>query len=338
MTVGYNPGPSFRLRSGYGPRKDPVAREKGEFHPGFDFSAAEGTPIPAATSGKVVYSGFNDDFGNVVIVQNVTGGYSLYGHMQGDDQVAPGQRVWRGDTIGRVGSTGRSTGPHLHYSIIGKDAGRPLGVGSPRNGGAIGIHVNDKTTTDPARYDYDPPYLDETRRAAQIMSGNQGASQPSPEPRSMIGDRFGNWGTSSAGPVSPSVDGSLEPFDSRFGKWGSAPAENLDNSRSPVLRELQRRSAAPDVRAPIAAQRVPQAGAGVPANAAEKPAPSSTDVAPAQSAQTPQPIAPLGLFTGKPMPNYSVPPPIWDFSNDDGSKGDNIDDWFDRWIRPLMEQ
>jgi murein DD-endopeptidase MepM/ murein hydrolase activator NlpD len=89
MTNAYNPGSRFTPSSPYGPRTNPVTG-KAELHAGQDFAARAGTPIPAATSGTVVYSGLNKGFGNVVIVKNDAGGYSLYGHMQDGDQAALG--------------------------------------------------------------------------------------------------------------------------------------------------------------------------------------------------------------------------------------------------------
>ena len=73
----YNPGHPFTLRSSYGPRIDPFNKTLGEFHAGLDYAAPAGTPIPAATSGVVAYSGKNATFGNVVIVRNAMGDYSL---------------------------------------------------------------------------------------------------------------------------------------------------------------------------------------------------------------------------------------------------------------------
>jgi hypothetical protein len=71
----YNPGAGFKLRSPYGLRSDPETGEE-KFHAGLDFRALPGTPIPAAASGKVIYSGSNALFGNVVIIKNDAGGYS----------------------------------------------------------------------------------------------------------------------------------------------------------------------------------------------------------------------------------------------------------------------
>jgi murein DD-endopeptidase MepM/ murein hydrolase activator NlpD len=89
----YNPGRPFVLKSPYGDRADPYNTNVREFHAGVDYAAPAGTPIPAATSGVVVYSGRNSRFGNVVIVRNATGDYSLYAHMQDGDRVQVGQRV-----------------------------------------------------------------------------------------------------------------------------------------------------------------------------------------------------------------------------------------------------
>jgi murein DD-endopeptidase MepM/ murein hydrolase activator NlpD len=105
MTNAYNPGSRYMPGSPYDRRINPVTGKR-EFHAGQDFRAPLGTPIPAATSGTVVYSGFNRGFGNVVIVKNDTGDYSLYGHMQSGDRATLGQQIWQGDTLGLVGSTG----------------------------------------------------------------------------------------------------------------------------------------------------------------------------------------------------------------------------------------
>ena len=109
----YNPGAGFELRSPYGLRIDPKTREQ-KFHAGQDFRARAGTPILAAASGTVIYSGFNALFGNVVVIKNDAGGCSLYAHIHDGVRTELGRRVWQGDTLGHVGSTGKSTGPHLH--------------------------------------------------------------------------------------------------------------------------------------------------------------------------------------------------------------------------------
>jgi hypothetical protein len=240
MTNTYNPGSRFRLSSSYDKRIDPLTGIPGKFHSGQDFAAAAGTPIPAAASGRVVYSGPNENLGNVVIVKNDAGGYSLYGHMQDGPRSQPGQRIWQGDTVGLVGSTGRrTTGNHLHYSVITDDAGEIFKDDKvPRQGGSIGFPLNKKNTIDPAEYDrYDPRprYLDGTGRVAQIMSGPSTGAAPGglpPDQLNPIGDRFGKWGYSPTGvpPLAPS-DGP-EPFDNRYGNWGSVPAGSFGGARS----------------------------------------------------------------------------------------------------------
>src|SRR4051794_4919643 len=100
MTYAYNPGPRFTRNSSYGNRVDPISGINGTFHSGQDFRAPAGTPIPAATPGTVIYSGYNDNLGNVVIVKNEAGGYSLYGHILDGNRAEIGQRVWPGDIVG----------------------------------------------------------------------------------------------------------------------------------------------------------------------------------------------------------------------------------------------
>lgn len=151
----YRPGPAFKLGSPYGRRTDPKTYVPGQFHSGQDFPAAVGTPVPTAASGVVVYSGFNDKLGNVAIVKNDTGDYSLYGHLRDGDRAKLGQRIWPGDTIGLVGNTGkRTTGPHLHYSIISRGARDSVeNPGLSHDGGPIGVALNRRsmTTTTPRR-------------------------------------------------------------------------------------------------------------------------------------------------------------------------------------------
>ena len=176
MNDAYNPGSRFRPKSPYAPRIDPMNGQQTQFHAGQDFSALPGTPIPAAAIGTVVYSGFNKNLGNVVIVKNDTGSYSLYGHMLDGSRVELGQKIWPGDAVGLVGSTGaRTTGPHLHYSVITQEAGDNNQT-FPSKGGGIGIPLNTETTVDPAKYDNYRPrlYVDETKRALEVMSGTGG--------------------------------------------------------------------------------------------------------------------------------------------------------------------
>jgi len=88
----------------------------GGFHPGIDIAAATGTPIAAAKGGTVVFSGPNDGYGNYVCIDHGGGMSTCYAH-QSRIAVSEGQSVRQGEIIGFVGSTGHSTGPHLHFEV-----------------------------------------------------------------------------------------------------------------------------------------------------------------------------------------------------------------------------
>jgi murein DD-endopeptidase MepM/ murein hydrolase activator NlpD len=107
-----------RLTSGYSARRNPV-HGYSEFHPALDFAAPKGTPIMAAGAGKILRHGWDPKgYGNFVEVQHSNGLRTLYAHMSSFAKGAPvGARVIQGQTIGYVGSTGMSTGPHVHYEI-----------------------------------------------------------------------------------------------------------------------------------------------------------------------------------------------------------------------------
>lgn len=105
-----------RIASGYGYRIDPVYKTV-KFHAGLDFTAPQGTPIYATADGTVETAGLSDGgYGNHVVINHGYGYKSLYGHMV-RIKSRRGQRVKRGEVIGYVGSTGKSTGPHCHYEI-----------------------------------------------------------------------------------------------------------------------------------------------------------------------------------------------------------------------------
>ena len=105
-----------RIASGYGRRIDPYYK-KLKFHYGVDFSAPKGTPIYATGNGKVAkVQKSRRGFGNHVIINHGFGYESLYAHMT-KYTVRKGQKVKRGDIIGYVGSSGKSTAPHLHYEV-----------------------------------------------------------------------------------------------------------------------------------------------------------------------------------------------------------------------------
>ncbi len=101
--------------SKFGKRIDPFINEV-TFHGGVDIAAPEGKSVRAARQGKVVYAGKSDGYGNLVIIQHELGYYTLYGHLK-EIKVEKGDLVETGQEIGTVGTTGRTTGPHLHFEI-----------------------------------------------------------------------------------------------------------------------------------------------------------------------------------------------------------------------------
>lgn len=108
-----------RVSSPFGWRTHPIFKSR-IFHTGIDYAVPLGTPIKAANSGKVIYSGWYGGYGKVVIIDHgsCTGSptTTLYAHMS-KQKVVVGQKVARGQTIGLVGTTGYSTGPHLHFEV-----------------------------------------------------------------------------------------------------------------------------------------------------------------------------------------------------------------------------
>ncbi len=105
-----------KLTSGFGYRTHPMGGGQ-KFHNGIDIAAAHGTSIKAAAAGKVIFAGTKGSLGLVVTIQHTSGYQTLYGHMS-KILVKKGERVKQGQVIGREGSTGISTGPHLHFSIL----------------------------------------------------------------------------------------------------------------------------------------------------------------------------------------------------------------------------
>ncbi|EOR27598.1 peptidase, M23/M37 family protein [Clostridium sartagoforme AAU1] len=99
----------------YGPRTNPVTGEAG-FHTGVDLGDPSGAPVAASKSGVVAYSGWISGYGETVIIDHGNGVQTLYGH-NSQRLVSVGQTVARGETIAYVGSTGMSTGPHIHWEI-----------------------------------------------------------------------------------------------------------------------------------------------------------------------------------------------------------------------------
>lgn len=105
-----------RIASGFGYRIDPVYGTP-KLHKGLDFTAPQGTPIYATGDGRVITAGYDQGgYGNHVIINNGYGYQTLFGHMV-RIKARVGQNVKRGEVIGWVGSTGKSTGPHCHYEV-----------------------------------------------------------------------------------------------------------------------------------------------------------------------------------------------------------------------------
>ncbi len=106
-----------RIGGSFGYRIDPVYKDF-RFHQGLDFTAPSGTPIYATADGVVQIAGFSTDgYGNKVVINHGFGYQTLYGHMFRVKAKA-GQTVKRGEVIGYIGNTGKSTGPHCHYEVI----------------------------------------------------------------------------------------------------------------------------------------------------------------------------------------------------------------------------
>jgi murein DD-endopeptidase MepM/ murein hydrolase activator NlpD len=108
-------GVRYRLTSGFGYRSDPFTGVR-QHHNGLDMAAPQGTPIRAAMAGTVATTGYSNVYGNYVIINHGNGYQTLYGHLS-KIAAKKGQWVNQGAPIGNVGSTGMSTGPHLHFTV-----------------------------------------------------------------------------------------------------------------------------------------------------------------------------------------------------------------------------
>jgi murein DD-endopeptidase MepM/ murein hydrolase activator NlpD len=107
----------IRVTSSFSLRRWHPILHKYRPHHGTDFGARRGVPLLAVESGKIVYAGWMRGYGKVVKIKHKSGFISLYAH-QSRIRVRLGQRVKKGQIIGYVGSTGRSTGPHLHFGLM----------------------------------------------------------------------------------------------------------------------------------------------------------------------------------------------------------------------------
>lgn len=111
----FNPAPGQSVSSSFGVRRDPFLRRPA-MHAGIDFRGRTGTPVQSTGAGKVVRAGWAGGYGRLVEIDHGGGWTTRYAHMSRID-VKVGESISTGDRIGAIGSTGRSTGPHLHYEI-----------------------------------------------------------------------------------------------------------------------------------------------------------------------------------------------------------------------------
>ena len=132
------------ISSGFGFRANPFTGGGGEFHPGLDFKGPYGAPIYAAAPGVVSFVGARSGYGNCVEIDHGNGLVTRYAHMSGFRTVH-GKQVGAGEVIGLIGSTGRSTGPHLHFEVRIND--RPV---NPRPFLEAAPHVFEKAGSAPA--------------------------------------------------------------------------------------------------------------------------------------------------------------------------------------------
>lgn len=104
------------ITSTFGHRENPFGGRNVETHAGLDIRAPMGAPVKAMAKGTVTFAARKGGYGNCIIIRHIGGYETLYGHLS-QMLVKPGQQVDIGSVIGKVGSTGRSTGPHLHYEV-----------------------------------------------------------------------------------------------------------------------------------------------------------------------------------------------------------------------------
>ena len=109
-------GFTINKRSPYGWRIDPITGKR-KFHHGVDVAAPTGTPLTAPADGVIVHKGSGASGGNTLIIKHAPDLFTVYYHLQKPSHLSKGTKVQRGDRVALVGSTGRSTGPHLHWEV-----------------------------------------------------------------------------------------------------------------------------------------------------------------------------------------------------------------------------
>ena len=157
-----------RLSSGFGMRRHPILGYS-RMHKGVDFAAPSGTPIYAAGAGRVVAAGRNGGYGNYIRIRHTTEFSTAYAHLSRFAKgVGPGQRIRQGQVIGYVGTTGRSTGPHLHYEVLRNDGQiNPLSLKQPPTSQLAGADLQ--------RFQAEVGRIDQLRAA--LARGTQFASR-----------------------------------------------------------------------------------------------------------------------------------------------------------------
>ena len=118
---------NYTINSVFGYRGDPIKRGRVEFHPGIDFNGRRGDAVKSTADGKVIIAGWFQGYGNCVKIKHKNDLETLYGHLS-KVNVKVGQSVNTGQVVGNVGSTGHSTGNHLHYEV--RKNGKPI---NPKN-------------------------------------------------------------------------------------------------------------------------------------------------------------------------------------------------------------
>ena len=113
---------SHRFTSGFGTRRDPVTGGR-RAHNGIDLAGPRGTPVVSTAEGVVSFAGRQSGYGNLIKIRHAFGYETMYAHLN-KIHVKVGERIARGDHIGDMGNTGRSTGVHLHYEV--RQSGKPV--------------------------------------------------------------------------------------------------------------------------------------------------------------------------------------------------------------------
>ncbi len=135
----------WRISSEYGWRNHPIFKKR-KFHKGVDIACPAGTPILSPAGGIVTRKEYMRGYGNVVYVKHPDGTETRYAHMRNFANIQPGMQINQGDVLGYVGSTGHSTGPHLHFEMRDKN-GNPL---NPQD--VFGNDFTNTSVTQPETY------------------------------------------------------------------------------------------------------------------------------------------------------------------------------------------